>query len=301
MKYDNPEDILQCTPLWEGERFPNGRPKVPDDILRRMRRITLEEAWSPLWHRGYNFQFQGDLKCIHPDRTIVGRAVTAVYAPERPDLHEALLKYGHEEENRKGFFNQWVIDSLVEDDVIVIDMYDKIYKGTFVGGNLSTAIAARTKRGGAIIWGGIRDVQQVVKIDDINVFYRGIDPTPIREVTMLGMNVPCRIGQAICLPGDVVMATSVGVLFIPPHLAELTVKLAEKSQVRDIFGFERLQDGTYTTADIDGSWPLPVWNDFLGWMASSDTAADYRYLTWEEELAEAREREGKGPSYDARA
>lgn len=301
MKYDNREDIIQLSPLWTGERFDNGRPKVPDDILHRMRRITLEEAWSPLWHRGYNFQFQGDFQAIHNDRTIVGRAVTAVFVPERPDLHNTLLDYGNQQENRRGFFNQWVIDSMVEDDVFVVDLFDKIYKGTIVGGNLCTAIATKTKRGGAVVWGGVRDTQQVVKIDNINVFHRGIDPTPIREVTMLGMNVPCRIGKAICMPGDVVMATSAGVLFIPPHLAELAVELAEKSQVRDIFGFERLEQGVYTTADIDGSWPIAIWQDFLAWVDSSEKAADYRSLTWDEELEEARRIEASGSANDPRA
>lgn len=42
---------------------------------------------------------------------------------------------------------QWVIDSLTEEDVVVADMYDKIYKGTFLGGNLATAIKTRTKTG----------------------------------------------------------------------------------------------------------------------------------------------------------
>lgn len=138
-----------------------------------------------------------------------------------------------------------------EDDVAVVDMFDKVYKGTFVGGNLSTAISARTKRGGAVIWGGIRDNQQVVKIEGINVYYRGSDPTAIEDVTMVGMNVPCRIGRAVCLPGDVVLGTPSGVIFIPPHLAETTVELAEKSQVRDVFGFIRLNEGIYTTAQID--------------------------------------------------
>lgn len=296
MRYDNPEDIIQITPLWKGERFANGRPKVPDDILRRMRRITLEEAWSPLWRRGYDFQFQGGFQAVHPRMTVVGRAVTAVFVPERPDLNDALLNYGQEEEGRKGFFNQWVIDSLVEDDVFVADLFDKIYKGTLVGGNLCTAISTRTKRGGAVVWGGMRDVQQVEKMDNINVYHRGVDPTPIRQVTMVGMNVPCRIGSAICLPGDVVMATPVGVLFIPPHLAELAVVLAEKSQVRDVFGFERLAEGRYTTADVDGDWPVALWEDFLQWFRTSDKAAEYQSLTWEEELQEAREREAAGGS-----
>ncbi|WP_219835417.1 RraA family protein [Paenibacillus sp. R14(2021)] len=299
MKFDNPEDIVQLTPQWEGERFPNGRPKVSEDVLRRMRKITLEEAWGPLWNRGYAYQFEGDFKIIHPDKIMVGRAVTAVMVPKRPDLHDVLLKLGHEQEGRKGFFNQWVIDSLVEDDVVVVDMFDKVHLGTYVGGNLSTAISTRTKRGGAVIWGGVRDNQQIVEIEDINVYYRGSDPTAIADVTMAGMNVPTRIGRAICLPGDIVLGTPAGVIFIPPHLAELTVVQAEKSQVRDIFGFVRLKEGVYSTAQIDAAWNTALWSDFVGWFDSDPAARDYRHLTWESELAEAAKTDG-GSGYDVR-
>ncbi|MFC4306374.1 RraA family protein [Cohnella boryungensis] len=288
MKFNHTEEIAQYTPHWQGERFANGRPKVPSDILRRMKKITIEEAWGPLWNRGYTFQFEGDFKIIHPQQVMVGRAVTAVMVPKRPDLHDALLRYGHEQEGRKGFFNQWVIDELEEDDVVVVDLFDKIFKGTYVGGNLSTAISTRTKRGGAVIWGGIRDNQQIVEIDNINVFYRGSDPTAIEDVTMVGMNTPTRIGRAICLPGDVVLATPSGVIFIPPHLAELVVVQAEKSQVRDIFGFVRLRDLTYSTAQIDSAWPVALWEDFLHWFGSAAEAQEYHHLNWDEELAEAR-------------
>jgi regulator of RNase E activity RraA len=300
MKFDDPNDMIQLTPLWKGERFPNGRPKVDADILRRMRKITLEEAWGPLWNNGYQYQFEGEFKIIHPDQIMVGRAVTAVMVPKRPDLHQTLLDYGHQEEGRRGFFNQWVIDQLVEDDVVVVDMFDKIFKGTYIGGNLGTAISTRTKRGGAVIWGGIRDNQQVVEIDNINVYYRGSDPTAIEDVTMVGMNTPTRIGRAICLPGDVVLGTPAGVIFIPPHLAEIVVVQAEKSQIRDIFGFVRLREGTYSTAQIDSTWPIALWDDFNNWFNTDPAAADYRHLDWSQELEKAREQSGDGHSSDVR-
>lgn len=300
MKFDNKEDIIQLTPLWKGERYENGRPKVPAEILERMRKITLEEAWGPLWQNGYRFQFEGDFKIIHPNKIMVGRAVTAVMVPKRPDLHDTLLNYGHEEEGRGGFFNQWVIDQVGEDDVVVVDMFDKIYKGTYIGGNLGTAISSRTKRGGAVIWGGIRDNQQVEEIDNINVYYRGSDPTAIEDVTMTGMNVPTRIGRAICMPGDVVLGTPAGVIFIPPHLAEEVVIRAEKSQVRDVYGFIRLREGKYTTAQVDSTWSLAMWEDFLDWFKSDKAAADYRHLTWDEELETAKNQKFDGPSSDVR-
>jgi regulator of RNase E activity RraA len=300
MKFDYAEDIIQITPLWQGERFPNGRPKVPTHVLDRIRKITIEEAWGPLWNRGYTNQFEGGFKIIHPDKVMVGRAVTTMMVPKRPDLHETLLEYGHNQESRKGFFNQWVIDTLVEDDVVVVDLFDKIYQGTYVGGNLSTAISARTKRGGAIVWGGIRDNQQIVEIDNINVFYRGSDPTAIADVTMISMNGPTRIGRAVCLPGDVVLATPAGVIFIPSHLAETAVVEAEKLQVRDIFGFIRLKEGIYTTAQIDSHWGMPLWQDFPNWFNNDAATVDYRHLTWDEELAEARHMEEGGTSGSVR-
>jgi regulator of RNase E activity RraA len=120
-----------------------------------VRNITFEEAWGPLWGMGYKYQTECNFRMAHPDKKLVGRAVTSVMVPMRPDLHKTLLDYGHEQEGRRGFFNQWVIDQLGEDDVVVVDLFDKVYQGTYVGGNLSTAIAARTKRGGAVIWGGM--------------------------------------------------------------------------------------------------------------------------------------------------
>lgn len=290
MRFDNSEDIIQLTPNWTGDRFPNGRPKVPDAILRRFELVTTEEAWGVLWNNGYKYQFQGDFKVIHPNKILVGRAVTAVMVPKRPDLDTYLLEYGQKEEGRKGFFNSWVIESLVEDDVLVVDLFDKVYEGTYVGGNLSTAVSRRTKRGGQVIWGGIRDVQQVMGITNIQTFYRGNDPTPIRDVTLTGMNVPCRIGNAICMPGDVVLGTPAGVIFVPPHLAEECCIKAEKMNMRDRFGLQRLREGKYTTAQIDSAWSDEIWADFHAWR-DDNTPPEYAHLDWSGEEEEMKKRQ----------
>jgi regulator of RNase E activity RraA len=294
MRFDSPEDIIQLTPLWTGDRFPNGRPRVPDHILDRMRRIKTEEAWGVMWNEGYKYQFQGDWKVINPERILVGRAVTAVMVPKRPDLDTTLLEYGQKEEGRKGFFNSWVIESLVEDDVLVVDMFDKVYEGTFVGGNLSTAVSKRTVRGGQVIWGGIRDVQQVMGIDNITTFYRGNDPTPIRDVTLISMNGPCRIGNATCMPGDVILGTPAGLIFVPPHLADQVCSRSEKVMMRDQFGFERVRAGVYTTAQIDSMWTDEIWADFHDWR-KTNTETEFEHLDWSGEEEEIRKRQS-GPT-----
>ncbi len=291
MFFNDRETIIRLTPEWTGERLPDGRPMVSQDVLRRMRKITFEEAWGPLWNLGYRYNWETNFRMTHGDDILVGRAVTAIMVPKRPDLEKALMDIGHNEQGYRGFYNQWVIDNLVEDDVVVVDLYDKIFEGTYVGGNLSTAIKTRTKNGGAVIWGGVRDLQQIVKIDGLQVYYRGVDPTGIGNCSMTGYNMPCRIGQAICLPGDVVLGTMSGVIFIPAQHAEHVVENAEKSHVRDIFGFDRLHSKTYTTAQIDTQWTVAMYEDFINWFQTDPRAEEYRHLKWDKELQEAREKE----------
>lgn len=291
MQFNCKEDIIQITAAWKGERFDDGRPRVSDDILRRLRGITFEEAWGPMHQKGYTRQYECHFRATQPGRQLVGRAVTCVMVPQREDLNDAMLEQGRQRENRSGTFNQWVIDNLVEDDVVVVDLFDKIVNGTFVGGNLSTAIASRTKNGGAVIWGGIRDYEQIVKIENFQCFFRGVDPNGIGEITMVGINIPCRIGAATCLPGDVVLGTISGVVFIPPHLAEDVCINAEKSHLRDIFGFQRLEERVYTTAQIDTAWTYDMMKDFVNWAANAPQAEAYRHLEWSDELEKARLRE----------
>lgn len=286
MRLNVREEIIALTPQWKGERLPDGRPKVADKYLRALKNLTLEEIWKPIFVKGYESQFEGRLLSLHNDgRKLIGRAVTATYCPYRPDLDEVVKNTGREE-NRRGTYNQWVIDQLMEGDVPVIDMYDKIYKGTFLGGNLTTAIKNKTKNpnGGAVIWGGIRDTEQMNKVENTQVYYRGIDPTPIRDFIMTSYNAPTRIGNAICLPGDVVFGAGGGVLFIPSHLVAQVVDSAAKTQVKDLFGFEMIAQDKFTTAQIDrNTWTKDMLDLLMDFIERDDRAAAYRDLDWTEE------------------
>ena len=284
MNFNVKKDVIQLTSMWKGERFPDGRPRVPDHYLKALHALTLEEVWKPIFVKGYINQFEGELKLLHQDgRKLIGRAVTAVYCPTRPDLNECAMDIGREE-GRTGTYNQWVIDSLVEGDVCVIDMYDKIYEGTFLGGNLTTAIANRTKTGGGVIWGGIRDVEQMKQVPGVQVFYRGIDPTPIREFVMTGFNTPTRIGKAICLPGDIVFGTDSGVLFIPAHLVPEVVDGAVKTKVKDMFGFEMITQNRFTTAQIDKNvWTVEMLDLLMEFIRNDHRAEEFQEIDWSEE------------------
>ena len=287
MRLNEREDILDLTREWTGERFPNGRPRVSDEKIEIIKTLTQEEIWHPLYFSGYRFQFQGGLRTLHPGKKLYGRAVTCCFAPQRPDVRRnsfgsAAAKHW------KGDCNQWVIDSLTEGDVVVCDLYDKIYKGTFAGGNLTTAIKARTVTGGAIVWGGVRDVEQMKKID-VQVYFRGVDPTPIRDCQLVSFNGPCRIGEALCVPGDIVIGNENGVLFLPSHMVDFVIENAFKMQARDLYAFPRLKAGQYTTADVDAPvWPLPMLRDLLAFRERDPAGERYRGMDWSLELRAAQ-------------
>ena len=289
MKFNDREEIIALTPQWKGERLSDGRPKVADKYLTALGSLTLEEVWKPIFVKGYESQFEGRLKALHNDgRKLIGRAVTCTFCPTRPDLHETMFEIGMKE-GRKGNYNQWVIDSLVEGDVVVVDMYDKIYKGTFLGGNLTTAIKTKTKTGGGVVWGGIRDTEQMEKVEGIQVYYRGIDPTPIRDFIMTGFNTPTRIGNAICLPGDIVFGAGGGVLFIPSHLVAEVVDGASKTQVKDIFGFEMITQNKFTTAQIDrNTWTVEMLDMLMEFITADPRGQEFRDLDWSVEYDMAR-------------
>lgn len=263
---NTPERIVELTPKNPFERFPDGRPRVSDDLLERMTRVTTEEAWGVLRRNGYHFQFAGNWLNLHPDRPLVGRAVTAVFVPQRPDLQEVVEAEG-KAEGRIGGQNSWVIDTLLPNDVIVVDLFGKIKNGTFAGDNLSTAIHARTGTG-MIVDGGIRDLQRIYEIENFGVFVRGVDPSAIADVTLTGINVPIRIGEATVLPGDIVLGTREGVIFIPPHLVKDVVERSEDIRRRDEFGHQRLREGKYTPGQIDRAWPPEIEADFEEWKRS---------------------------------
>ena len=55
MIFNNKEDIIQLTAEWKGERLPDGRPMVPQRVLRALKNMTLEEVWKPIFLKGYEF------------------------------------------------------------------------------------------------------------------------------------------------------------------------------------------------------------------------------------------------------
>jgi len=261
-----PEYIKALTPEWKGERFPDGRPKVSDNLLKRAKNLPLEAMWGALRNLGYQNQFQGEWHIIHPEESMTGRAVTAQYMPSRPDMEKYIKEQGKlENRAQQGGTNSWPIDILTEGDIYVADSYGKIIDGTLIGDNLGNSIYAKSKRG-VIFYGGVRDEEGLAAIEGFNGWVLGADPSYIMNMMLTSINTPIRIGRATVLPGDLVVAKKYGVLFIPAYIAEEVILTSEVTELRDQFGHQRLREGKYKPGEIDSAWSDAIKADFRDWL-----------------------------------
>jgi len=236
------ESIEALTSEWTGERTPDGRPKVPDQLLERLKALSMEEVWSTLRSRGYEHQFENfegvyenGWKILRPEQTMTGRVVTAQFMPKREDFNNYVQQQAEKEGTKTPVTNYAPIIKLLDGDIYVADSYGKIVDGTLIGDNLGNAIYKAGKRG-VIFNGSVRDIEGLSKIEGFNAWIRGSDPSAIKDMMIASVNGPIRIGRVTVLPGDVVLAKSTGVTFIPPHLVEEVVIAGEYTALRDEFG-----------------------------------------------------------------
>ena len=281
------EQIIFYTPAWKGERFADGLPKIRDDLLERALDVSIEDVWDFLRSHGYTNQFEGDWQSLHPDKAFAGRALTAQFMPTRPDMTEAIQAEGKREGRISGT-NSWVINELQMGDTMVCDGYGKIVEGTLIGSNLGSGIAAHT-HSGFVFNGGIRDAEENREIPNLNGLFKGYDPSAWAQEQVTGINVPVRIGRAVVLPGDLVLAKRDGVIFIPAALASAAIARAEFTNLQDAFNFELNKSGK-NGAEFEGGW-TPAKLDALGkWVDEHPEKLKMTHAEFAEILAEYKAR-----------
>jgi regulator of RNase E activity RraA len=258
------EEMIFLTSEWKGERFADGRPKIADQLLERAKGIYIDDAWTVLKNEGFTNQFEGNWKMVNDSVPVVGRALTAMFMPSRPDVEKKIKERGTGA-GRKGNTNSWPIEVLTKGDVYVADGFGKIGGGTLMGSTLANAIFTKTGNG-VVFNGAARDLQEIKNLKGFNAFVRDFHPSFLEEMVLMGLNTPVRIGSVMVLPGDLVIAQREGILFVPAHMAEQVVSTAEFVIRKDQFGFEMVRTGKYTTGQIDSQWPDEIKNDFLVWL-----------------------------------
>ncbi len=257
------DQMLFYTSQWKGERFPDGRPKLPDDLLKRVLDVSIEDIWDYLRGKGFNVQFDHGFEMLHPDKPFAGRALTAQYMPSRTDMTDAIAAEG-KREGRVSGNNSWPINELQVGDMYVADGFGKIVEGTLIGSNLGSGIAAHSKTG-FVFDAGIRDAAENRELENFNGIYRAYDPSAWKDMTLTSINAPIRIGRAAVLPGDLVFATRDGVIFIPAYLAEDAVAHAEFINLQDAFNFELNRRGT-NGGEFEGGWTPAKYDALVQWI-----------------------------------
>lgn len=234
------------------DRFPDGRPKVPDAMIERARDLSSEEVWSGLEQvEGFKNQYADGFQVLHPGKTMVGRAFTVQFMPLRADVDE-VAKTKAKERGLPNLFNQTAIDMLQPGDVLVVDLFGKKVDGTIVGDNLFYYVMKATNHGGLVVDGSIRDLDGIANID-MPAYYRFADPTPIGNVMLTGINVPVRIGGVTVMPGDLVVGDREGVYFIPPQFVKQVLDHADETHIHDEWTKEKFDEGKYKSSEIYGS------------------------------------------------
>jgi len=290
------EQITFYTPEWKGDRFPDGRPKFQDNLLERALDVSIEDVWDYLRGQGYVSQFEGGWQALHIEKPFAGRALTAQFMPRRPDMANAIAAEG-KTEGRVSGTNSWVINELKMGDTMVADGYGKVIEGTLIGSNLGSGIAAHT-HSGFIFDAGIRDAEENRQIANLNGFYRGYDPSAWVQMQLTGINVPVRIGRAIVLPGDLVLAKQDGVIFIPASLAAAAIGKAEFTNLQDAFNFELNSQGK-NGAEFEGGWTPTKYAAFEKWIDAHPeklkmTRAEFAALLTQAQTPRAGGRGGRG-------
>jgi 4-hydroxy-4-methyl-2-oxoglutarate aldolase len=278
------EQILFYTSDWKGERFADGRPKVADNLLTRALDVSIEDVWDYLRAEGYTNQFEGGWQALHIEKPFAGRALTAQFVPRRPDMQAAVTAEGRKEGRVSGT-NSWVINELQMGDTMVADGFGKIVEGTLIGSNLGSGIAAHT-HSGFIFDAGIRDREENREIANLNGFYRGYDPSAWAQMQLTAINTPVRIGRAMVLPGDLVLAKTDGVIFIPAILAEAAISKAEFTNLQDAFNFE-LNSAGKNGAEFEGGWTPEKLAAFGKWVDAHPEKLKMSRARFAELLAQA--------------
>ena len=247
------DQLIELTKANPFERFPDGRPKVPDAMIDRARGLASEEVFGVLsgGRGGFHNQYADGFQVLHPGKKLVGRAFTVQFMPQRQDLEE--VAQAHAQAAGLGRLNnQTAIDMLQPGDVLVVDLFGKNEDGTIVGDNLFYYVMQTTKTGGIVVDGSIRDLEGISEMD-MPLYYRHAHPSYLTNVTLTGMNIPIRIGNATVMPGDLVVGDPEGVYFIPPQMVKQVLDSADRVHIHDEWTRMKFAEGKYKSSEIYGS------------------------------------------------
>lgn len=216
-----------------GPEFIDSPPRVPDDVLQRLRRtetatvlfllmargIGRKYGYGPIWMEG--------VRNLTPGRRLVGRAVTLRNLPSRPDLQQRIA-VSTTAEGMNDTPRWRAVEACGPGDVLVSDAIGQ--SNVSVGGEIVFMRLKQRGAAGLVTDGAVRDASKVIEFG-LPVFAGGATPT-VGETRIMPyeVNVPIQCGKVLVWPGDVILAADDGVVVVPALLA---AEIAEDAEQHD--------------------------------------------------------------------
>ena len=248
------EQMLKYTAKNPFERFEDGRPKVPDAILEKCKGLSAEEVWAVLGREksGFPNQYEGNWRILHPEKKLVGRAVTVQFMPFRriSSMWRKPMRKPRARAPAPPISACWINCRTAMSWWWICSGRSRKAPSRAI---TSRPMSMRPRSRGMVVDGAIRDLEGISPID-MGVYIRGVHPTPLRNIVLTGYNIPIRIGGATVMPGDVVFGDSEGVYFIPPEKVKEVVDKADITHIHDEWTKAKILSGKYKSTDI---YPTP--------------------------------------------
>jgi len=191
--------------------------KIPPGTIQAYRSVTTASVADALWEQGISGHMTHDIKPIFPVK-LVGPAVTVLEEPtteRQPPTHALEL-----------------IDNCEPGSVIVISI--NAFRDVAIWGGIMTAGAVANGLEGAVLDGGVRDVEEIQRDYHFPVFSRSVIPsTTVGRFKSVASNVPVKVGGVTVSPGDLMVGDRDGVVVVPAGLIEKVLQVALDIEKRE--------------------------------------------------------------------
>jgi regulator of RNase E activity RraA len=221
----------------------NAQPRLSDDELDVLRRVSTATLCSQLLQRGFRDVFIDGVRPLRPDLRLVGHAYTLRYAPAREDVATSV------DFDNETNVQRLAVEEVGPHQVLVIDARRDTRAGSL--GNILATRLLRRGAAGLVTDGALRDSPGIAALPlpayaaAANARLSSVIHHPVDR------QVPIGCGGALVMPGDVIVGDGDGVVVIPAACAVDVVRAAREQERLESFVLERVEAG----ATLAGTYP----------------------------------------------
>jgi regulator of RNase E activity RraA len=220
--------------------------RPPKSLIKQLEGIGSATATGELSRMGIRNAFIQGPVAWTPGKSIVGPALTLQFMPKRGDIYPEGEYIDPERQ-----LHRHVLYHTQPGDIVVVDARGEMSSGVF-GEMMLTYFKGRGGIG-AVIDGCVRDWPHAKEVE-LGYWLRGVTPNfHVQTILMpFAVNVPIACGNALVMPGDIIIADDDGAVVVPIKLAPDLAKKGHEHAEWEVFTKLRLSQG----GDLRKYYPL---------------------------------------------